>query len=151
MKIQCKDGIFDTGMNEFSKYNAERMRLQFVTLSRADIRAGKPLYQTPVTVENARAVLEAQVRKEQRKATLDRYMRTTWLLSRTDADLRKMQQVALEADAELPNDVEAEMRKRGLLPALTLDTTSEFAQWVEARAKAAREGRLSAFEDGITH
>lgn len=148
MKIQCKDGIFDTGMAEFSQYNADRMRLQFVALSRADLRAGKPVYQTPITVENARAVLEAQLRKEQRLAAEAAEKRASYLSGLSDDDLLELERRTLGANLLLPQDVQTEMGRRGLNAPTHVDT-GDFAQYVEAKNRAAREGRLDAFRDGI--
>lgn len=149
MKIQCKDGIFETGKDEFNSYNAERIHLQFVSVGREGVRVGKPSYQTPITVDNAKAVLDAQVRKAQRQANAEAIERQFWLITLSNNDLVEMLRSAFAAEMTLPLDVESEMCRRGLLPKLTVEVNADFAQYVEAKNKTQREGRGSAFEDGI--
>ncbi len=152
MKIQCSDGIItllETDV-ELSKATMDALQIVWVQLGREGVMARKPQYRTPATVAEVQAAADAQKQDEQAKKADASQERAAWLAGKTDAELLEMQRRAWDAEMTLPQDVEAELVKRSLSAKIEITVdTGDFAQYVEAQAKAAREGRLDAFEDGI--
>lgn len=152
MKIQCADGIITLFENEveLSKATMQSLKIVELNLSMQDVRARKPMFSTPATMAEVQAAADAQKQGEQAKQVDASQQRAAWLSGLTDAELLDMQQRAWDAEMTLAQDVEAELVKRNLSAKaeITVDT-GDFAQYVEARMAAEREGRLDQFEDGI--
>lgn len=153
MRIQCADGIIDTQKEEIGKFDQPKLGIVYVARSREDVKAGRGAsYQTKTaTMADVQAFIDAQIIKRQPREQVQADVakaRAERIAGLSDTDLNAEIDRYIFATMNVPADLSAEKARRGLTPAVTVDTGA-FGQYVELREQAEQKGRLSDFEDGI--